>query len=1221
MTPGSGSPRPYPARSVAVGWSLLAGILVTTPVRPLAVGFTRLDPERTGITFTNHIPESRHLTNQLFLDGSGVAAGDVDADGRPDLFLAGLHGGSTLWLNRGDWHFERAVLPRDLGLSDVDATGCVLADLNGDGAPELLVNTHGQGTRLFWNDGRGRFRAHPVPLNPGRGGHTLAVGDVDGDGWPDVYVTNYRVRALMDMPNARATFRVSRGRTVVATIDGRPTTHPDLANRFVVTPEGGVMEVGEPDVLYRNLGGTNLVPLSWTDGAFVDTEGAPLTEPPYDWGLAAMFRDLDGDGRPELYVANDFITPDRLWRNESEPGRFRLRLAPPGTLRHTPYFSMGLDFGDLDRDGRDDLLVLDMLGRDQHSRLTQVEDTMSGLASAADPMGRPQYGANALFVGRADGTFAEVAHQAGLAAADWAWGVAFLDVDLDGWEDVLVTNGQERAARDADVAEELRRARAARRMSDAEIFAARRKFPRYASANLAFRNRGDLTFEEVGGMWGFGDVGVSHGLALADLDGDGDLDVVVNHFGAAAGVYRNDATAPRISVRLRGQAPNRHGIGARITVEGGPVRQDQEMISGGRYLSGDEPIRTFATGRALSVTVAVRWPSGHRTLRTDVAPGSRLVIDEPAGPPPPSPGAAAAVTPWFTLAGKAETPTAPGSVSQEFSRQPLLPRRLSREGPPVAWWDVDGDGREELVVGAGRDAVVRVHRLDRAGRLGAAEAWPVPRPTPGFIGMAGGLVATFSNWDDAAADGPALSRLLPGALLPVMSAGPDAYGAVAAGDIDRDGRLEVFVGARTRAGEHPAPGRSLLGRIEGGRWQEDERFRSVGDDLGRVTGALVLDLDGDGDQDLVVATEWGPIRVLENDGGGLFSEATHAWGLEGETGWWTGLAAGDFDGDGRIDLAASNRGLNGSWALYGLPLHGAHLPAGADGPSALVLAHAAEPTADGPGWDRLLPVQSLGVLSVALPGLRERFPRHADFAAASLARVLGDRAATARPLEVRELRSCVFLQRDRRLVKHPLPGPAQWTPASGLAVADFDGDGRADLFVSQNDFGDNFGWVRGDAGQGLVLRGLGDGRFEPLDAVRSGIDEPGEQRGVAVADPDGDGRPDVALALADGGLRWWRNGSGRPGLRVRLRGPDGNPRAWGATLRLTGPDGPGPLVVRTTGAGLGSVPGPVDVLTLPGGRPTGIEVRWPDGTRRTSALPPGVRSVEIDPSGTLREIP
>jgi hypothetical protein len=301
-------------------------------------------------------------------------------------------------------------------------------------------------------------------------------------------------------------------------------------------------------------------------------------------------------------------------------------------------FTMSVDFADLNRDGHDDFILLDMLNRRRVNRLTTMPDRRPPAYVPGDLDSRPQYMQTMLCLNRGDTTYAEIGQLAGVAASDWAWNVVFLDVNLDGWEDLLIANGNERDGRNMDVAAQLRAQRTAREMTAAEILEARRLFPHFRTPNLAFRNRGDLTFEEVSKAWGFDDVGVSQGMALADLDNDGDLDVVVNNLNEAAGIYRNDAPAPRLGVRLKGKPPNTRGIGAKLKVLGGAVpSQSQEITCGGRYLSSDDPMRTFACGAAGALTIEVAWRSGLRSVVSNAQPNRLYEIDEAAAQPATAP--------------------------------------------------------------------------------------------------------------------------------------------------------------------------------------------------------------------------------------------------------------------------------------------------------------------------------------------------------------------------------------------------------------------------------------------------------------------------------------------------------------------------------------------------------------------------------------------------------
>lgn len=1179
-----------------------------------APGFSLMPGTTTGIRFQNRVPESRHLTNAILLNGSGVAAGDIDGDGRCDLYFCHLNGTNALYRNLGDWRFEEITTASGVGCEGLTSTGAVLSDLDGDGDLDLVVNTVGQGTRLFWNDGRGRFEAGAV-VNPRVAGTTAAVADVDGDGLLDLYIANHRTSSLMDFATAFFTFRNVNGRNEVDTVNGRPVTDPGLADRFIPDGRGSIYELGETDLLLRNRGGRQFEPVSFTGGAFLDEGGAPLKQAPRGWGLCAAFHDINGDGLPDLYVCHDFQTEDLCWINQ---GNGVFRSLPRLALRRQPISSMAVDFADINLDGFTDFLVIDMLRRGHRERMMFVPEPPPIVHTPGLVLNRPQYQMNTLFLNRGDTTFSEIAQLSGLDAADWAWSCVFLDVDLDGWQDVLVVNGMERAGRDLDIAEQIARMRKNRRPTDAEIFQARRMFPRLSTPNLAFRNQRDLTFAEVGQQWGFAQKGVTTAMATADLDNDGDLDVVVSNFNDPAGVYRNEGTAPRVGVRLVGRAPNTRGIGARIRVLGGAVpEQSQEMISGGRYLSGDDSIRSFAAGSLTNrLTVEVTWRNGSRTTVSGIEPNRICEIREADAQPAPGPLAPQGSTnTWFVDVSSRIGHRHPQPEFDDFSRQPLLPNRLSQLGPGVAWFDVDGDSREDLIVGTGAGGSIRWFRSDGRGGFEAGAAMPglggIAQDTSTILGWTppsgpAELLVGLANYVGGPNTGVSVRGvdLKAGTASTVLGATPASTGPLALADWDGAGGFRLFVGGRVIAGRYPEPADSQMLRWTAGRWEIDVTNSAALKGLGLATGAVFSDLDGDGLPDLVVACEWGPIRVFRNDQG-LLRDVTAAWGLERHRGWWTGVTTGDFDGDGRLDIVAGNWGRNTRYqAFRERPLR-LHHGTFSGGPGVDVLeSH----------WDaqlqREVPDRQLNALAKGMPFLRERFATHRAFSQASVEDLLGSRTNAAAVLEANWLESTVFLNRGGRFEAVALPIEAQMSAAFGVCVGDADGDGVEDLFLSQNFFGAQPETPRLDGGRGLWLRGDGRGGFRGVEGQVSGIRVPGEQRGAALADFDEDGRVDLAVAQNGGPTMLFRNQSARPGLRVRLEGPPSNRGGIGAQVALVYPDGRGPVREVHAGSGYWSE----DALTLvlgTRGTPKAIWVRWPGGHVTETPLDPGIGSTTV----------
>jgi enediyne biosynthesis protein E4 len=1218
-------------------------------------GFTLMAGTRTGVSFTNVLSLHRQLRSHVLLNGSGLALGDVDGDGWCDIYFCGLDGPNVLYRNLGDWEFEDITAKAGVACADLDAAAAVLADLDGDRDLDLLVSSTGGGTHVFSNDGKGRFESS-ARLNPNKGGTSLALADIEGDGDLDIYQANYRATMLQDMPQTQFRFGEKNGKKVIATVNGRPVTDPEFADRFAIGPMGAIEELGESHVLYRNLGSNNFVPLSFTNGAFLDEEGRLLAERPLDWGLSVMFRDINGDNLPDIYVCNDFDSPDRIWLNVSTNAVPRFRAIHRLAFRKLSLFSMGVDFADINRDGFDDIFVLDMLSRDHVRRLTQMPDRKPTVPAVGIFNDRPQFTMNTLFLNGGDGTYAEIAQLAGVSASEWSWTAIFLDVDLDGWEDLLVANGHARDARNLDVLDELQAMRAQRKMSSEEILEARRIFPPLAVPNLAFRNRRDLTFEEAGKDWGFDTTTVSHGMALGDLDNDGDLDVVVNNLNDAAGLYRNDTAAPRLPVQLKGRGTNTFGIGARIKVSGGPVTQSQEMMAGGRYLSSDQAIRTFAAGAATNqLAIEVTWRNGGRTIVTNARANHLYEIEERVE----GSSARAASTerqkpdtrPMFEDRSDLLSHRHHDDPFNDSERQPHLTRKLSQQGPGISWADVDGDGWDDLIVGDGKGGQMAVYRNDGRGGFKRETHFDqtLTRDQTTILVSGPLLLAGSSNYEDGRSAGTSVRQY---DLNAKSFMEPPAFeyrkstastGPLALGDIDADGDLDLFVGGRAVAGHYPQAASSSLFRSTGQQFELDAETSKRFAEVGLVNGAVFSDLTADGFPELILACDWGPIRIFRNERGQLTPwdppverRGEREKGREGErtsrnadtpvggplslsqfTGWWNGVTTGDFDNDGRLDIIASNWGRNTPYELQRQASHPLLLYHGdldGDGVHDMIEAY------HDPRLNKIVSRRMASFVGAFLPFVGERFQTYEAFARASIQEICGPEFKNARELRATWLDTTLFLNRGDRFEVRSLSVEAQMSPAFAICVCDFDGDGKEDVFLSQNFFALRPGIPRYDAGRGLLMRGRGDGAFTPVAARDSGIEIYGEQRGAAVADYDADGRMDLVVTQNGAETKLYRNASAKPGLRVRLAGPPANPNAIGATLRLVTTNSTSAARELHAGSGYWSQDSAIAVLAAPSSNtsPLRLSVRWPGGKTTDTDIPSGSREIAITDAGELK---
>lgn len=1135
--------------------------------------FTELSSQRTGISITNEYDDPRmwadlHREYHVGSIGTGVTVGDYDADGKPDVYIVSKIESGRLYRNLGDWRFEDVT--EQAGLLDDSRAwkqGAAFVDVDNDGRLDLYVCRFGVPNQLFINQGDGAFKDEAAArgLAVVDASSMASFADYDRDGWLDVYIQT-------NLKDASA------------------------------SPEG------QRDYLFRNLG----------NGRFRDvTDTAGILKQPTQ-GHSATWWDHDEDGWLDLYVANDFDAPDFLYRNNGD-GTFSNVIDQ--ALPHTTFSSMGSDSGDVDNDGRIDFFVADMSGatREQEQRGQSSSRARADARRNENVDTTVQIEYNALYLNTGAGRSFEAARLAGIAATDWTWTTRFEDLDHDGRLDLFVTNGMDREQNNVDLIVKKLSASSSR-----DRIRIAKTSPLLRQANLAYANRGDLRFEEVGGQWGLDQVGVSFGAAFGDFDGDGDLDLVFGNYQQAPTVLRNDGqSGSSVTIALRGTGSNRFGIGARVEATTRSGTQVRELGSARGYLSTSEPIVHFGFGdEQIIEQLRIVWPSGRVQTFRDLATGQRYIVTEPeqgasklASKPARPPAQFEDVSAAMGLDVLQREESLEGTVSQ-----PLLPRRFNRRGPGIAVGNIGGGDANHIVFGATATDGAKLLRREgsryRALNIGPLGKAPAINDGPPLIFDANGDGANDLLFAAGGAALPAeepeyASRLWlndgrggfgakPSGDLPFA---PISVGAAVAADFDRDGKLDLFLGARLFPGLYPEPPNSALLIQRDGRLKDATREFAPGlRKVGLVTSGLATDVDGDGWIDLVVALEWGGIRFFRNEEGGALADVSKDWGFDSAgSGLWTSLAAADFNRDGQLDYALGNLGLNTIYAAS--PEHPLRLfvaDFASSGEPQLVLAFN-----DG---GKLAPVASRAELGAKIPATLKRVPSNNAYAAASLEDILGEEAlAAATVYEASELRSGVLLsQPSGKYVFAPLPRYAQIAPVQGLAAADFDGDGASDLLIVGNDYSPIPSLGRWDGGLGWLLRGDGAGGFETVPVAESGWIVPGNAKALAIVDLDGDARPDAIVSRNDQSALAFRNALSQGDLRValRLRGRGGNPDAIGARVALESDGQTSQLFEVHAGGGYASQSTPTLFFAIPAGLVDAkFRIRWPSGAVAEVAVP------------------
>jgi len=1151
-------------------------------------GFKRLPASTTNIRFRNEVRRELIAANRHYLNGSGVAAGDIDGDGLVDLYFARLDGPGKLYKNLGGFRFEDVTEAAGVAHDGYDATGATFADVDGNGHPDLLVTSLSKGNVLYMNDGQGLFtRKTNSGLGESHGAMTMALADINGDGLPDLYITNYKIQTARDLfePHELAL------ENTVERVDGILKVLPpfDAHYGIIETAERPYRnEYGEVDELYINRGNGFFERID--DTLYFFDEDGNAKGLSRDWGLTATFRDVNGDSHPDLYVANDFWTPDRLWINQGD-GTFRAIDAH--ALRNMSFASMGVDFSDIDRNGFLDFVVTEMLSAKHDRRMRQFSEHLE------EYEGSTQYNRNSVYLNRGDHTFAQIAWYSGLQSSEWSWATYFMDVDLDGYEDLIVATGFSYDYQDMDTQMALGEMDRRRIRSGGDIL----EYPPLQLTNKVFRNNRDLTFTDKSREWGFDGEDLSFGMALADLDNDGLLDLIINRLNDEAAVYQNGAGAPRLAVRLHGERPNTQGIGALVALEGGPVVQSKEVVAGGRYLSGAQAQVVFAAdGRNPDHVLTVTWPSGKKSRIEGVRANRVYVVDESVatGATDVSTRVSETPAPLFKDVSGLLRHRHHENGYDDFRFQPLLPQKLSRQGPGVAWVDVDRNGYEDLLIASGKGGALALFENLGDGSFRPVERDPLTRPAAGdqtgVIGWAEGdhtrIVVGSANYEQGDADAPSAylyamdrnGQVAPDSLPGMLS----TTGPVAAADYTGDGRVDLFIGGRFKPGQYPRDAQSRLFKNVNGTFHPDEANARILSEAGLVTGALFADFNQDGSQDLLISTEWGALRLFDNDNG-VFRDITAQVGLDAYKGWWNGVAAGDFNNDGLPDIVATNLGLNSPYQVGAEhPLKMYYDDFNRDGRLNIVEAYYDESS------ESYVPRRQLHDFG-SMPGILNKVRSHKAFAEATLPEIF-DIDSDVPAKEITTLEHMLFIHTGAGFTARPLPAEAQFTAAFYAGVADFDNDGNEDLLLSQNFFAFPATTPRLDAGRGLLLKGNGEGHVTPVSGAESGIRIYGEQRGAALGDFNADGKVDLAVSQNGGETKLYLNGTPKAGLRVQLVGPATNKEAIGSSLRLVYKDGTkGPRRYIQAGSGYWSQNSTTQVMGT-SREPDQIEVTWFDGT-------------------------